>query len=86
MQHTLIKGSAVCSLLLDPCLSGYNPRTLHIPPDWFKKAKVSEGQRQWCAPLPGHSPPASPYAKFRIEFGSYHSSYMTRFSLPICRE
>ena len=25
----------------------YNPRTLHIPPDWFKKANVSEGQRQW---------------------------------------
>ncbi len=27
----------------------YNPRTLYIPPDWFKKANVSEGQRQWYA-------------------------------------
>ena len=25
----------------------YNPRTLYIPSDWFKKANVSEGQRQW---------------------------------------
>ena len=32
----------------------YNPRTLHIPADWFKKANVSEGQRQWCAPM--HAP------------------------------
>ncbi|CAL8470971.1 g10513 [Coccomyxa elongata] len=30
-----------------PDQPGYNPRTLYIPPDWFKKAKVSEGQRQW---------------------------------------
>ena len=30
-----------------PGQPGYNPRTLHIPSDWFKKAKVSEGQRQW---------------------------------------
>ncbi|KAK9844444.1 hypothetical protein WJX74_002610 [Apatococcus lobatus] len=26
---------------------GFNPRTLHIPKDWFIKAKVSEGQKQW---------------------------------------
>lgn len=26
---------------------GFNPRTLHIPKDWFVKAKVSEGQKQW---------------------------------------
>jgi DNA mismatch repair protein MSH6 len=26
---------------------GYDPRTLHVPADWFKAAKVSEGQRQW---------------------------------------
>ncbi|KAK9807187.1 hypothetical protein WJX73_005617 [Symbiochloris irregularis] len=25
----------------------WDPRTLHIPPTWFKDAKVSEGQRQW---------------------------------------
>ena len=25
----------------------YNPRTLFIPSDWFKKANISEGQRQW---------------------------------------
>ena len=30
-----------------PDQPGYNPRTLYIPHDWFKKAKVSEGQRQW---------------------------------------
>ncbi|EIE20176.1 hypothetical protein COCSUDRAFT_18682, partial [Coccomyxa subellipsoidea C-169] len=30
-----------------PGQPGYNPRTLYIPHDWFKKAKVSEGQRQW---------------------------------------
>ena len=32
----------------------YNPRTLHIPADWFKKANVSEGQRQWYIPM--HAP------------------------------
>lgn len=32
-----------------PGQPGYNPRTLHIPPTWFKDNKVSEGQRQWCA-------------------------------------
>ena len=26
---------------------GFNPRTLHVPKDWFTKAKVSEGQKQW---------------------------------------
>ena len=26
---------------------GYNPRTLRIPPGWFKAAKVTEAQRQW---------------------------------------
>ena len=26
---------------------GYNPRTLLIPPSWFKDAKISEGRRQW---------------------------------------
>ena len=25
----------------------YNPRTLQIPPGWFKEAKIPEGQRQW---------------------------------------
>ena len=30
-----------------PGQSGYNPRTLHIPPTWFKDNKISEGQRQW---------------------------------------
>ena len=25
----------------------YNPRTLRIPPGWFKAAKVTEAQRQW---------------------------------------
>jgi hypothetical protein len=35
-----------------PMQPGYNPRTLHIPPDWFKKEKISEGQRQWWE----HSP------------------------------
>ncbi len=30
-----------------PGQPGYSPRTLHIPPGWFKQAKVSEGQRQW---------------------------------------
>lgn len=25
----------------------YNPHTLYIPPDWFKKNKISEGQKQW---------------------------------------
>jgi len=28
----------------------YDPSTLYIPPGWFKAAKVSEGQRQWCGP------------------------------------
>ena len=32
----------------------YNPRTLYIPPNWFKAAKVSEGQRQWY--VPWHAP------------------------------
>jgi len=26
---------------------GYDPRTLYIPPSWFKDWKVSEGQKQW---------------------------------------
>lgn len=30
-----------------PSEEGYNPRTLRIPPEWFKAVKVSEGQRQW---------------------------------------
>lgn len=30
-----------------PGQPGYNPRTLHIPKDWFVKTKVSEGQKQW---------------------------------------
>ncbi|KXZ50845.1 hypothetical protein GPECTOR_15g531 [Gonium pectorale] len=25
----------------------YDPRTLHIPPNWFKEAKISEAQQQW---------------------------------------
>ena len=25
----------------------YDPSTLHIPPTWYKEAKVSEGQAQW---------------------------------------
>ena len=28
----------------------YDASTLLIPPGWFKQAKVSEGQRQWCGP------------------------------------
>lgn len=45
-----------------PGQPGYNPRTLHIPPDWFKKAKVSEGQRQWwdSPALAFHSLPTFP--------------------------
>lgn len=30
-----------------PGSPGYDPTTLHIPPDWFKQNKISEGQRQW---------------------------------------
>eukprot|EP00887_Chlorella_sp_A99_P007330 scaffold2.g7330.t1 len=26
---------------------GYDPRMLHIPPEWFKQNKVSPGQQQW---------------------------------------
>jgi DNA mismatch repair protein MSH6 len=25
----------------------YDPRTLHVPPAWFKDAKVTEAQQQW---------------------------------------
>ena len=30
-----------------PDHADYDPRTLWIPPNWFKEAKLSEGQRQW---------------------------------------
>ena len=30
-----------------PTDADYNPRTLRIPPGWFKAAKVTEAQRQW---------------------------------------
>lgn len=30
-----------------PSDPGYDPTTIHIPPDWFKTNKISEGQRQW---------------------------------------
>jgi hypothetical protein len=27
--------------------AGYEPRSVHVPPEWFKKHSVSDGQRQW---------------------------------------
>ncbi len=30
-----------------PGRPGYNPRTLQLPPNWFKNAKISPGQQQW---------------------------------------
>eukprot|EP00892_Ulva_mutabilis_P010533 jgi/Ulvmu1/7852/UM004_0083.1 len=30
-----------------PDAEDYDPATCYIPPDWFKKYKVSDGQRQW---------------------------------------
>ena len=30
-----------------PGHSDYDPTTLFIPPDWFKRAKVTEAQQQW---------------------------------------
>lgn len=30
-----------------PDHEAYDPSTCYIPPDWFKKYKISDGQRQW---------------------------------------
>ncbi len=33
--------------VLGPGDPGYDPRTLYIPPAWYKEKKVSEAQQQW---------------------------------------
>jgi hypothetical protein len=30
-----------------PSDPSYDPRSVHIPDDWFKRHKVSDGQQQW---------------------------------------
>ncbi len=39
--------TGVALLFHDALLCSYDPRTLYVPPEWFKTAKVSPGQQQW---------------------------------------